>query len=445
MRISLRDNYLYQEAAKSLGPQPKPITVESLAEAAGELPPLMRSMREKVTDSANRMPVPQARSLMELSTTPPQGAELLRDRLLFRKEGAIVMGGTGGGKSTLSIGCGMSWACGREYLGIRPTGPLKILIVEAEDCEWTNGFMRDGAMSEMTDLDEDELELIRMNCLVCEERQHVGIDFFHKVLRPLTEQHHPDLVFINPAFSYLGGDSNSAEDVAEFLRTNLNPLLEEYNCGAIVFHHTNKLPGIESERMKEFNPAYAASGHNEWNNWPRVGLTLMPTRNPDISCLIATKRPKAAGWVDENGARTNMCYISRSADPSKPAWTRISSVEVAAARAAVASKAGRPATIRAEDVVEQLRKSESGEVVKAELMARCETAFNVSASTAKDRIREALDRGMIQVVREEKRSGGGHKVQILGLPEAIGENVSATCENEFPADTNDQSTETRSL
>ena len=189
--------------------------------------------------------------------------------------------------------------------------------------------MRDGALAAMEPLEPDEIELIRSNVLIAEERCHAGLAFFSSVLRPLLDLHRPDILFINPAFSYLAGDSNSGGDVGEFLRLGLNPLLEEFDCGAVVFHHTNKLPATESERMRDFNPVYAASGHNEWNNWPRVAIAMVPTADPDITVLIASKRPKAAGWRDADGKLTFRTYIQRSADPARPAWTMISKQESA--------------------------------------------------------------------------------------------------------------------
>lgn len=379
-------------------------------------------------------PTPEARPLMELRSVPPDGAELLKTRMLYRKEGMIVVGQTGGGKSTISLGMALHWGCGRNYLGIEPAGPLKILIIEAEDVEWTNAFMRDGALSAMDPLDASERELLAANVLICEERTHVGPSFFVSVLRPLLEKHRPDLVFINPAFSYLAGEANSGVDVGEFLRTGLNPLLEEFNCGAVVFHHTNKLPGIESDRMRDFNPLYAASGHNEWNNWPRVGIAMMPTKDPEITVLIATKRPKAAGWRDESGGLTNRCHIQRSADPGKPAWTMMACMDARAALSISAtSKPGKQRSLTTEQVLKVVRDHDAPAIVKAELSARCEAAYDVRPTTIKDRIKEAIERGLLVVVSKEKRPGGGHAIDYLGFPEAIGGIESANREIPNPA------------
>lgn len=413
---------------ETTSPPPLPITPDTLAVAAGEF-----GEAEPKSDS------PKAVPLMEMRTDPPEGAELLKSRMLYRAEGMIVMGPTGSGKSVISIGAGLHWGCGRPYLGITPSGPLKILIVEAEDVEWTNGFMRDGALADMEPIEEEEIELLNENVILCETRSHIGADFFRKVLRPLLEEHRPDLVFINPAFSYLGGEANSGVDVAEFLRAGLNPLLEEFDCGGVVFHHTNKLPGIESQRMKEVNPLYMASGHNEWNNWPRVGLAMMPTSDPDIMVLVATKRSKAAGWVDDKGNITDRCYIQRSADPSKPAWVQVGAFE---ARASIAEaspkKAGRRLIVGIEDVEAVALEAGSKGLQKADLILRCMERTGAAESTIKGKVSQAHDLGLIVVIDEIPRvkadgtPEGGHKIKIMAHADAIDGNFPAIDNNPSP-------------
>ncbi|MCH7227234.1 AAA family ATPase [Haloferula sp. A504] len=419
--------------------EPKDLRERFVAEG----PEGIRKFAEGAAQVSEGQPLPEspkAVPLMDLRTEPPEGAELLKSRLMFRAEGMVVVGQTGGGKSTLSIGMALHWGCGRIYLGIAPSGPLKILIVEAEDVEWTNGFMRDGALVAMEPLDDWERKLLKQNVHVCETRSHVGPGFFDKVLRPLLEKHRPDLVFINPAFSYLGGEANSAVDVADFLRVGLNPLLEEFDCGAVVFHHTNKLPGIESQRMKDVNPLYLASGHNEWNNWPRVGLAMMPTSDPEIMALVATKRPKAAGWRDDEGNLTSTCYIQRSADPGEPSWTMIGCVEARKSMAeASPKKAGRPAKITFE-IIERIALEAGVEGIRrAELTAQCEDESGAANSTCRERVRQALEREILVVLREEqqKRADGSpvgcRKIQVLGHREAIAENFPSIDGNPIPA------------
>ena len=61
------------------------------------------------------------------------------------------------------------------------------------------------------------------------------------MLDALLTEHGPfDIVIVDPAFAYLGGDSNSQKDVSHFMRELLNPLLQRHQVGLVLAHHTNK-------------------------------------------------------------------------------------------------------------------------------------------------------------------------------------------------------------
>jgi len=57
---------------------------------------------------------------------------------------------------------------------------------------------------------------------------------------------------IDPLLAYLGADINDAKETAAFLRNGLNPLLEQYNCGVIINHHT---PKVINRDTKEWRPS----------------------------------------------------------------------------------------------------------------------------------------------------------------------------------------------
>jgi RecA-family ATPase len=73
--------------------------------------------------------------------------------------------------------------------------------------------------------------------LVVREDVRIGFAFVQGVLRPLLTEHRPDLLWIDPALAYLGGEASSQRDVGGFLRNMLNPLLREFACGCVILHH----------------------------------------------------------------------------------------------------------------------------------------------------------------------------------------------------------------
>jgi RecA-family ATPase len=206
--------------------------------------------------------------------------ELLEYRFLCRGGGLLLVGPTGVGKSSFVMQCAVLWAIGEPAFGIRPSMPLRILIIQAENDYGDLAEMRQGVMSALN-LNEQDREYADQQIFIATENVRSGIAFTQHSIRPLLEKHQPALLIINPALAYLGGDTNSQEDVGGFLRNQLNPLLTEFSCGCIVVNHTNKPPsGLEKSNWQAGDFAHLGSGSAEWSNWARAVLAraLPPTR-----------------------------------------------------------------------------------------------------------------------------------------------------------------------
>ena len=193
--------------------------------------------------------------------------ELFENRFLCRKGGMLLVGPTGVGKSSFLLQCTTLWGRGKPAFGITPTMPLRILILQAENDEEDLSEMRDGVFNGLK-LSKEDRDYACENVLVATESARTSSGFFEQVVKPLLEAHRPDLLVIDPALAYLGGDASNQKDVGTFLRNCLNPLLAEYNCGCVVVHHTNKPPsGKEKSGWKAGDFAYLGSGSAEWANW----------------------------------------------------------------------------------------------------------------------------------------------------------------------------------
>src|SRR5438876_10837748 len=124
----------------------------------------------------------------------------------------LLVGPTGVGKSALAMQAMILWGLGREAFGIKPAKPLKSLLVQAENDDGDLAEMRDGVMRGLG-LSEDDRARAGEMVLVVREDQRTGFAFIEGVLRPLLAEHKPDLLWIDPALSYLGGEASSQKDV----------------------------------------------------------------------------------------------------------------------------------------------------------------------------------------------------------------------------------------
>src|ERR1700728_1127290 len=192
----------------------------------------------ETTSEIIKLTPPEARLLSELML-PPSGNdpdELLCDRFLCRGGGLLLCGPTGIGKSSWAMQSAILWALGRESFGITPARPLKSLLIQAENDDGDLAEMRDGVTTGLG-LSADETKAACDNIIVVREDSRTGLCFFSEVVSPLLTAHRPDLLWIDPALAYIGAAGSAQEDVTRFLRTGLNPLVREFNCGAVVVHH----------------------------------------------------------------------------------------------------------------------------------------------------------------------------------------------------------------
>ena len=242
-----------------------------------------------------------ARSLFDLAFPSCHDETcLLGPRYLCRGGGMLLVGPTGIGKSACVMQCAISWAIGRPAFGITPAGPLKILIIQAENDDGDLAEMRAGVLAGLG-LTEDELELARENVLVVTEDARSGLHFV-QLLDDLLATEQPDLVIIDPAFAYLGGSVNDQEAVTTFLRKGVTPLIRKYGCGALIILHTNKPPdGKEKQGWQAGDLAYAGGGSSEFANWARAVITIRSIGRHDVFELNLGKRGGRLGWKEPDG------------------------------------------------------------------------------------------------------------------------------------------------
>jgi hypothetical protein len=255
---------------------------------------------------------------------PDDGNELLLHRFLCRGGGLLLVGQSGQGKSSLAVQLGVHCALGRECFGIIPSHPLRVLLIQAENDEGDMAEMFAGICDGLQ-LSPDDRRRAGESFLVHSEDSLAGEAFLKTVVEPLVARHKPDLLILDPALAYIGGDTKDAKEVGQFLRRGLNPILHRHGCACLVVHHTTKAKADGPQATHDF--LYAGAGSIEFTNWARASLVL-ETRGNGCYRLHVPKRGGRLRWRDSEGRPTFDRYIRHSRTPGLVCWLEVDPGEV---------------------------------------------------------------------------------------------------------------------
>ncbi len=369
----------------------------------------------------------QVQQIQEAPVVVPLGAlqtpvygndpnELLKHRFLYRGAVCLLCGPTGVGKSALIMQMAIYWSVGKAVFGIEPGETfqrkgMRIVLVQAENDEGDLAEMRNGVLGGCDDLTDEEKELALGRIMVRTITDKNGNAFAAELEAMLAAANPPyDLVMVDPAFAFLGGDSNSQRDVSYFMRGLLNPLLQKYRIGMVLAHHTNKpLRGKEKEGWAAGDFAYLGAGSAEWINPARAALAIRSIGSDSVFELRAAKRGRRLGWVDAGGLPTNVQCIVHDGRPGVICWHTATPEQVASTT--VVSKLGRPRKCEMVEVIHlvALNPSKNQGFYKAALSR----GLGCSESAVQCAIIEGTCKGLI-----EARIQGREKVYIC-TPEGI--------------------------
>jgi AAA domain len=254
---------------------------------------------------------------------------LLGNRFLCRGGGLLFVGSSGIGKSTAIMQSCICWSAGRECFGIKPAKPLKILIVQSENDEADLCEMRDGVLNGLN-LSKGQAQLVADNVHIVFEGARTSAELIQGTIEPMLERFKPDLLVIDPALSYIGGNANEQETVGGFLRNLLNPVLQKHNCGVIIVHHTAK-PNAARDSINRVATdfAYLGTGSAEWANWARAVLVLSAKDDSGLRQLRIGKRFRL-GWQDAAGKPCVSRLLRQNAEGCGLYYTELSAEETMA-------------------------------------------------------------------------------------------------------------------
>jgi len=207
-------------------------------------------------------------SARELCALPdPPASDLLIGDLLVRGARTVVGGGTGEGKTTLSIQMLSALTFGGECLGIECAGGARALVVDAE--QGTRSIKR---LLREAGLDEcDELDYIRVPDGLSLDSNTAQRDALEQKL----EKGKYSAVAFDPLYKLHTGDSNDERHAVDLMRV-FDDWRARYHFGLLLGCHTRKMPSGVAAAGLTINDIF---GSGAYTRGAEVVLGVQRVRN----------------------------------------------------------------------------------------------------------------------------------------------------------------------
>ena len=246
---------------------------------------------------------------------------LIGNRWLCREGSLLISGQSGIGKSSLTMQFAIVCASGGDFFGIKVQRPLKTMIIQAENDLGDLAEQFQGVIAGLR-LPEVTRKIMMDNLLITTNHNTTGWIFL-TYLRRQIQAHKPDVVFIDPLFSFAGFDLSNQEQTSNFLRQGLHPIQKQHGTIIVAVHHSTK---PRSDTPKNGNPnfmerAYSSHGTAELINYFREVMVLTPySHESDSYELSLSKRRKHSGMLDHSGKPSESVVLKHSSDPGSIFW-----------------------------------------------------------------------------------------------------------------------------
>lgn len=272
-------------------------------------------------------------------------AWLIGEGFLNKGQAIMLSAAPGVGKSAFTFHLVCNLALGRSFVGLKPVKELKVLYYQNEDTEddlrnYANGF---GGQNNLGNAEVNTLD----DNLVIRTATGVSGDAFIEELEAELCAVEPDILVIDPLFSFIGANVADQVSMSKFLREQMATLLRKYKCGWICVHHNN--------RKDNNNSGFKAFGSIELAAYFRGIIELTPLKGNEVKLEIV-KRARQAGLCDSYGKPIDTLHLVKGTDAIT--WnisTSQPAAKTAIIRTGTTASIGRPPTVSKEEMAKFIR------------------------------------------------------------------------------------------
>jgi RecA-family ATPase len=248
---------------------------------------------------------------------------LIGNRWLCRGHSVMVQGPTGIGKSSFVLQMLMSWAKGESFFGFQPREKLKSVLIQAEN---DMGDIAEAFQDILRNLyhgkpSHGEWLELKENVIILRDSSN-GEQFVDK-LREIIASQHPDIIFADNLFAYAGGNLCDQPYMTNFLRSQIQPILNETGVVLVFVHHTGKPP--KAGEGRNGSSAYAGFGTSELANWARGTITLIDDGRDGIYTVQMAKRGARTGVQNGKGQSVDTLFLRHA--ESGIYWESVNGIE----------------------------------------------------------------------------------------------------------------------
>lgn len=201
---------------------------------------------KKKAEPVKGYPITVAQMLAE---DVPDPEPFIKD-LIHREELIILSGPTKLGKTILCSNIGLSMACGRSWHGFEIPRPMRVLYSQQEV---SYPWFRKRLIRMIEHLENDEYDLLKDNFLQATTKGLLLDRGDHeRIVRSWIEGLKPDLIVLDPLFTYHTGNENSTQEMNRLIRV-LQRIIQDYKVTIVLVHHHGKPSAVDlsgSERHR---------------------------------------------------------------------------------------------------------------------------------------------------------------------------------------------------